>query len=321
MSDDLLHFMPATSWRLTLGIAAVLSIASLIAHLLRLRLAARKPHPTIDNLNSRIKAWWMIALSVGIAFLGGKTGIILLFALASLAAWREYLPPAATTESGSAWQRIALPLLLVTTQYGLVWHARFPLFSLLLPIGALIVLLSSRLYRRHSPQFFATTRRVLSALLITVYGISHVPALLHLSTDVDPYRGAYMLLFLLLVVQLGDVLQYLWGKLAGRQPIAPTISPGKTVEGTIGGIASAALLGGALAGLTPFGPLEAMLVSLLLSLLGFAGGLMMSAEKRRRGIKDWGNLLPGHGGMLDRLDSLFLSAPFFYWLLRYGWVD
>ncbi|HMW17405.1 MAG TPA: phosphatidate cytidylyltransferase [Accumulibacter sp.] len=326
MSAELLRLMPATGWWLTLGIATVLCVASLIGWGLRRRLAGQ-PNPTIDNLNQRIQAWWLIAGGVGVAFLGGKSGITLLFALASLAAWREYLSSAAmamgaeSTPSPTASRWPILGTLLVGTQYGLVWYDAQTLFSLLIPTSALTAALVLRLWRQRSPECLAESRRVLGASLVTVYGVSHVPALLNLSTATDPQRGAYLLLFLLLVVQLGDVLQYLWGKLAGRRPIAPTISPGKTVEGTIGGIASAGLLGGVLSGLTPFGPLTATLLALLLSLLGFVGGLLMSAEKRRRGLKDWGKLLPGHGGMLDRIDSLFLSAPFFCLLLRDGGID
>ena len=128
-------------------------------------------------------------------------------------------------------------------------------------------------------------------------------------------------LFLLLVTQASDVLQYAWGKLLGRRPIAPRLSPSKTLEGTLGGLLSAVALGAALAPLTPFSPAGAAGVSLLLTLLGFAGGLSLSAIKRRRGIKDWGTLIPGHGGLLDRLDSLYLSAPAFYYLLRFGGIS
>ena len=71
--------------------------------------------------------------------------------------------------------------------------------------------------------------------------------------------------------------------------------------------------------ITPFTAAEAALISLALTLLAFLGGLALSAHKRRRGIKDWGTLIPGHGGMLDRVDSLFLSAPVFLQIVRIGW--
>jgi phosphatidate cytidylyltransferase len=153
-----------------------------------------------------------------------------------------------------------------------------------------------------------------------VYCISHVPALLAL--DIPGYTNCNMLLviFLILIVQSSDVLQYVWGKLFGRHKIAPNLSPSKTVEGFIGGVASSTLLGGALFWLTPFNPWQSALMALAITLMGFFGGLVMSAIKRDRGVKDWGNMIEGHGGMLDRLDSVCFSAPIFFHLIRFFFV-
>jgi phosphatidate cytidylyltransferase len=150
--------------------------------------------------------------------------------------------------------------------------------------------------------------------------ISHVPALLTLDIPVYESRNAFLIVFLILVVQSSDVLQYVWGKLAGRHKIAPQLSPSKTVEGFVGGIASASALGAALWWITPFSPLAAGLASLAITLMGFLGGLVMSAIKRDRGIKDWGTLIEGHGGMLDRVDSVCFSAPVFFHLVRYWYA-
>jgi len=146
-----------------------------------------------------------------------------------------------------------------------------------------------------------------------------VPALLTLEIPGYEGRNAFLVIFLVLVVQSCDVLQYLWGKLAGRRQIAPRLSPSKTVEGMVGGVLSATALGAILAPITPFSLAEAAILSLAITLLGFAGGLVMSAWKRRRGIKDWGTMIRGHGGMLDRLDSICLSAPVFLHIVRIGW--
>lgn len=117
--------------------------------------------------------------------------------------------------------------------------------------------------------------------------------------------------------QSSDVLQYVFGKLIGRRKIAPEISPSKTLEGFAGGVATATLLGAGLWRLTPFNPWQAAGMALTIALMGFFGGLVMSAIKRDQGVKDWGHLIPGHGGMLDRLDSLAFSAPIFFHLTRY----
>jgi phosphatidate cytidylyltransferase len=132
-----------------------------------------------------------------------------------------------------------------------------------------------------------------------------------------PAKTRKLLLYLILVVQMSDVLQYLWGKLAGRHPIALTVSPNKTVEGFVGGVLSATALGSALWAMTPFRPWQAAVISLIITLMGFAGGLTMSAIKRDRGLKDFGTTLPGHGGILDRIDSLCFAAPIFFHLTRY----
>jgi phosphatidate cytidylyltransferase len=115
-------------------------------------------------------------------------------------------------------------------------------------------------------------------------------------------------------------LQYTAGKLWGRRPIAPTLSPGKTLEGTVLGIAGATVIGTALYPLTPFTVLQAAGLSLVIAVMGFCGGLVMSAIKRDRGVKDWGATIPGHGGILDRIDSVVFSAPVFFHLTRFGWT-
>lgn len=163
-----------------------------------------------------------------------------------------------------------------------------------------------------------TARTWLTGLTICVVCVAFMPALLMLDIPGYSGRNALLLAYLILVTQSSDVLQYIWGKLCGRHPIAPGISPAKTVEGFVGGVASATLLGASLWWITPFAAAEAALVSLLLTLLGFTGGLILSAQKRMRGIKDWGNLIRGHGGVLDRIDSLWLPAPLFYAYVRYA---
>jgi phosphatidate cytidylyltransferase len=130
-------------------------------------------------------------------------------------------------------------------------------------------------------------------------------------------QNARLLFFFVLVVQLNDVLQYAWGKWLGRRIIAPAISSSKTWEGFLGGVASATLIGTAFWWATPFQPWEAAGLSLVTSAMGFAGGMTMSAIKRDRGVKDYGTLVVGHGGVLDRIDSICFAAPVFYHLTRY----
>jgi len=169
------------------------------------------------------------------------------------------------------------------------------------------------------PNFMQRTATLQWGLMICVFCISHMPALLTLRIPDYEERNAFLLVFLILIVQSSDVLQYVWGKLFGRTKIAPQVSPSKTVEGFLGGVACATVLGAALWWITPFTPLQAAAISLAIALMGFLGGLVMSAIKRDRGVKDWGAMIEGHGGMLDRLDSVCFSAPIFFHIVRYWW--
>jgi phosphatidate cytidylyltransferase len=309
----------ADAWRLVVGVTTVLLLASVIGRIVKITVAGRQAHAVIDNLNTRIHSWWVMAILVGAALLAGRAAVTLLFGLASLAALREFV---ASDKPGGSPRAILLVRFLVVLplQYLLVWTGSYPLYSTFIPLALIGLAPVLGLVSGDLRGFLASTRTLQAGLLICVFSVSHIPALLTLRIGgQDAGRNAYLLVFLLLVVQASDVLQYLWGKLAGRHPIAPKLSSAKTVEGTVGGILSACALGSGLASITPFTLVEAALISLLITLLGFFGGLAMSALKRHRGIKDWGTLIPGHGGMLDRLDSLWLSAPAFFYLLLYGW--
>jgi phosphatidate cytidylyltransferase len=148
-----------------------------------------------------------------------------------------------------------------------------------------------------------------------VYCLSHAPALLWLTPDRD--QNVRLLFFFILMTQLGDVLQFAFGKLWGRRVIAPAISPNRTWEGMAGGVGSATLVGAALYWATPFDPLQAAVMTLVITLSGFAGGMTMSAIKRDRGVRDYGTLVEGHGGVLDRIDAICFAAPVFYHISRH----
>lgn len=311
--------LDADDWRLAVAVASLLLAASLAGQLLRIFVAGNAPHALIDNLNRRIASWWVIVTLVGLALLAGRSAVTLLFALVSLAALREFLAGDAAANCPRALV-VASFALIVPLQYLLIWADHPWLYSALIPLLVFVGRPLLGLLSGDCGAFLGATRTLCGGLLACVFGLSHIPALLTLPAGDDPGAAARRMIFLLLVVQVSDVLQYVWGKLAGRHPIAPRLSPSKTVEGTLGGIVSAVALGAGMSWLTSLTPLATGLISLLLTLLGFTGGLAMSAAKRRRGIKDWSRLIPGHGGMLDRVDSLILSAPAFYYLLRGGWV-
>ncbi|HBQ35863.1 MAG TPA: phosphatidate cytidylyltransferase [Rhodobacteraceae bacterium] len=300
------------------GLAAVLIIASLIGFVLARRQPADSDSNVIENLNARIKAWWVMIAVIGLAFVWGRHGVILLFGYLSFAGLREFIALTNTKRADhlvlAAAFYIVLPL-----QYFFIWIDWYGMFSIFIPVYAYLLLPIVAVLRGEVKNFLIRVAEVQWALMITVYCVSYVPALL--SLDIVGYEGQNILLiaFLVLVVQSSDVLQYVWGKLVGKVKIAPRLSPSKTVEGFAGGVLSATLVGACLWWMTPFGFFQAGLLALVISLMGFFGGLVMSAIKRDRGIKDWGNTIAGHGGFIDRLDSVIFSAPIFFHIVRFYW--
>lgn len=313
--------MTATEQTLALfgGVAAVLIVASIVGFLLDRRFAAEGPNPTIDNLNSRIRAWWVMVALLGAAFAFGKAGVIVLFALASLAALREFITLTPTRRGDHMALAVAF-FVVLPLQYYLVWIDWYGLYSVFIPVYVFLLLAALAALRQDTKDFMARVAETQWGLMISVFALSHVPALLGLT--IPGYEGRNLLLigFLVLVVQSSDVLQYVWGKLLGRHKIAPELSPSKTVEGFLGGVASATVLGALLWWITPFSAWQAAAMALMINLMGFFGGLVMSAIKRDRGVKDWGWMIEGHGGVLDRLDSVIFAAPIFFHTIRYFWT-
>jgi phosphatidate cytidylyltransferase len=301
------------------AVAAVLVAASLVDFAIERRYAGAAPPPAIANLNARVRAWWVMVALLGAAFALGKTGVIVLFALASFFGLREFLT-LTTTRRGDHWALLAAFFVVLPVQYYLVSIEWYGLYSIFIPVYVFLLLPVVAALRGEVTQFMARVAELQWGLMIAVYCLSYVPALLTL--PIPGFAGKKLLLvaFLVLVVQASDVLQYVWGKLLGRHPIAPRLSPSKTVEGFLGGVLSATLIGAALWWLTPFAPAQAALMALVITLMGFCGGLVMSALKRDRGVKDWGWMIAGHGGMLDRLDSVVFAAPVFFHLTRYWWA-
>jgi phosphatidate cytidylyltransferase len=301
------------------GIAGVLVIASTIGVMLQRREATTGRNAVIENLNSRIKTWWAILLAFWLAFWLGDAGAIALFGLASFASLREFLTLTPTRRADHLVLAIAF-FVVLPFQYHLIWIKWYELFLTFIPVYAFLLLPIVAALRGDTAAFMPRVAEVQWGLMICVFCLSHVPALLTL--DIPGYEGRNLLLigFVIIVVQFNDVLQYVWGKLIGRRKIAPQVSPSKTVEGLVGGVLSATLVGMALWWITPFSLWQAGAIAFVINLMGFFGGLVMSAIKRDRGVKDWGQTLKGHGGILDRLDSVVFAAPIFFHLTRYWWA-
>jgi phosphatidate cytidylyltransferase len=287
------------------------------------RILARRQGPgesaTVSNLNQRIAAWWVMVLLTGLAFLFGKIGVLVLYAVASFTALREFVT-LIDTRRGDHYALVAAFFVVLPVQYWLIGIEWYGLYSIFIPVYAFLLLPIIAAFRSDTIRFMERVAEVQWGLMIAVFCVSHVPALLTLEIPGYDARNLLLIAFLVVVVQASDVLQYVWGSLFGKHKIAPRLSPSKTWEGFVGGVGSATLIGAALWWITPFTPAEAAMMALVSTLMGFSGGLVMSAIKRDRGVKDWGQLIQGHGGMLDRVDSVIFAAPIFFHLTRYFWA-
>lgn len=300
------------------GVFALLLVASSIGFILSRRVTSEGGIATVANLNQRIKAWWLMIAIFAVAFVFGKGVTVVLFALTSFFVLREFLSITPTrAEDHTA--TIAAFYLFIPLQYWLIYSDWQSLFSILIPVWGFLLLPLLAVLKGETADFLTRSAKIQWALMLGVYCISHAPALLLL--DIPGYTDNFLLLFFLItVVQLSDVLQYVFGKLFGKHKVAPRVSPAKTWEGLIGGGISAAAIGAALFWITPFAPWEAALLALTIVLAGFAGGLVLSAVKRSLGAKDWGTMIEGHGGALDRMDSVSFAAPVFFHLVNYFFV-
>ncbi len=311
---------------LALGAGVVLVVATLIVLLVSWRLPKG---PLTENLRQRTWAWWIMIAVLVAGLVVGETATILIFAALSFVGLREML----RLVPDQRHDRVLLALLygVAALHYFFVWRHWYGTYSIFIPVYALLLLPAVSALRGRIVGFREHSASVQWTLMLSVYAISYVPALLQLPISMKFGReyaegsevglggpeGAALMLFLVIVVQGSDVLQYVWGKTLGRHPIAPTVSPNKTWEGFVGGVLSATVLGALLHWATPFSLWQAAAISLLSCTMGFLGGLVMSAIKRDAGIKDFGALIQGHGGVMDRLDSLAFAAPVFFHLTRF----
>lgn len=303
---------------LTLSAMAVLSLLSLIGEGLRARVGPGRHDPRVETFITRVHSWWGMVVLFALALLAGRTGVLLLFAFAAFAALREFI----TYSSKARGDHIALALaffVVLPVQFVLVGAALPGLFGIFVPVYAFLLLPVVSVLRNDAHRFLMRVAETQWGLMICVYCISHVPALLTLDLPMEAGRAVLLIAFLIVVVQVGDLMDFILGRAFGRHRIAPALSA-KTWEGAALGIGCAAALGGAIHWITPFGPAGAIAMAAVASATGMCGNLVLSAIKRDRGLRDWSHLIPGHGGLLDQLDSVIFAAPIFYHLTRSFWA-
>ena len=309
-------FHDATLMWLFGAVLCALIIFNSAGSILKNRRRRETVRSTIDTLNARIRAWWKMCIIFGLSILLGRIGALVVFAAISFLAMREYMT-LVPTRRGDHRTLFWSFFVIMPLQYYLVGAQRYGLFSIMIPVLAFIFVPTSIAIAGDTSNFLERSAKIQFGLMVCVYCLSHAPALLLLNIPGFAGHNARLLLYLGFVDQMSDLLQYVWDKLIGKHKIAWRVSPNKTWEGFAGGVVSATGIGAALWWATPFTPLQSAGMSFMICLLGFAGSLVISALKRDIGIKDFGLVIEGQGGILDHVDSLCFAAPIFFHLVRY----
>ncbi|QQG35786.1 MAG: phosphatidate cytidylyltransferase [Micavibrio aeruginosavorus] len=295
------------------GIYGLLVVAALVV----CGLCKSYPERNYSELIDRTRTWAVIITMVAIVTVMGTGAAVLFFGFISFLAFKEFLSIIPTRQSDR--RVLFFAYLVIPIQYWFVYDVWYGMFSIFIPVYAFVVLAFLHLLTGETKGFIKAAGTLQWGLALTVYNLSHIAYLLVLPLK-DPVvaGGAGLMLFMLFLTQFNDVAQYVWGKMAGRRRIIPSVSPNKTWEGFIGGVITTTLMAGFLASyLTPFSMIHGFVAGAVIAILGFIGDITVSAVKRDLGIKDSGKSLPGHGGYLDRLDSLTLVAPVFLHFTRY----
>lgn len=301
-----------------LGIFGTLVLASVVTRVLR----TIRPQANWQEIATRVRTWWLMAGVFVFAIVINRTISIVFFALMSFLALREFFSLVPTREADKRvifWAYLAIPL-----QFFWVYSEWYGMFIIFIPVYMFLLLPMRMVAVGDTDGFIRAAGTLHWGLMTMVFSISHAAFLLVLRFKDDPVAtpGPGFVLLLVILTELNDVFQFIWGKSLGRHKIVPSVSPNKTWEGFLGGVATTILLAGFLGPfLTPLNVRQSLLGGLIIGVAGFVGDVCISAMKRDLHVKDSGTLLPGHGGMLDRIDSLTYTAPLFfhyvYWLFLF----
>ncbi|WP_144394134.1 phosphatidate cytidylyltransferase [Pleionea sediminis] len=298
-------------------ILGLLIVATIISYILR----KKNSEHDYTELKQRINSWWVMVAMFAFALLSGVTASIIFFGFISFLALKEYfsiIPTRKVDRRVLFWAYLSIPLQFYWASIG--WYGMFIIF---IPVYMLLFIPFRLVLLGETKHFLRAAGSIHWGLMITVFSISHLAFLTILpateaNANTTSFSGPGLILFTVLLTQLNDVAQYLWGKSLGKRAIVPHISPNKTWEGFLGGVFTTALLGTLVAPfLTPLEAWYGFLAGAIIGIAGFIGDITVSALKRELDIKDTSAMIPGHGGILDRLDSLTFTAPLFFHFVRY----
>ena len=300
------------SWSL-LGLFGILIIATTIVQTLK----KAQPHKDHKELVQRVNSWWLMVIVFTIAMTVSRSISIVFFAFISFLALKEFLSIIPTRRADRRvlfWAYLSIPF-----QYYWVHTGWYGMFIIFIPVYMFLLMPMRMVTIGETKHFLRAAATLHWGLMTMVFSLSHIAFLLVLpATDSFSVGGVGLVLFLVFLTQFNDVSQYVWGKMLGKHKIIPKVSPNKTWQGFVGGVVTTSVLAMLLSGiLTPLSIDKAVMAGLIISIGGFIGDVTISALKRDIGVKDSGSLLPGHGGILDRIDSLTYTAPLFFHFVYY----
>jgi phosphatidate cytidylyltransferase len=291
-------------------IYGVLVAASLIVWAVGHRL----PEDASRELKQRVTSWWWMITIFTFAIVTTRVVSTVFLGFVSFLALKEYLsliPTRRVDRKILLWAYFAIPV-----QFYLAHQGRFGLFMTFIPVWMFLFMPARLTIAGNTDGFLRAIGMLSWGLMITVFSLSHTALLL--AFGLAHGYGAGPLLFLVAMTQFNDVAQFTSGKLFGRHKILPAVSPKKTWEGFVGGlIATSAVAAVAGPYLTPMPLAWSAGAGAMIAVAGFLGDVTISSFKRDLHVKDASNLIPGHGGILDRVDSLIYAAPVFFHFLNY----
>ena len=301
-----------------------LAIAGIVIFLLSIRehpegAVGDERRQLLARADGVLRSSWAMAIVFWIGWLAGDTVATVLFALVSFFALREFLT-LSPTRRGDHRSLVLAFFAVLPLQYVLVGTEHFDMFTVFIPVYVFLAIPVVSALANDPQRFLERNAKLQWGIMVCIYGMSHVPALLLLDFRSFSGKNAFLVIFLVLVVQVCMVVQYFAARRLKRAPIAPAISNSFNWPAWWVGVVSGATLGGLIAGVTPFAPGQAFALAFLACVAGSLGHLVMKAIKRDRGIPSWGLegvSVTGTGGLLDRVDALCFAAPVFFHSVRW----
>ncbi len=303
---------------LVFGMLALVSLAVLVMSL-RDRNEDDSRTGQIREYSGLLKTSWGMVTVFWIAWALGETIATLLFGLVAFFALREFIT-LSPTRQGDHRSLVLAFFVVLPVQFALVITRYFDLVTVFIPVYVFLAIPVVSALANDPQRFLERTAKLQWGIMVCVYGMSHVPALLLLKFPDYQGKNAFLVFFLVFVVQSCMVVQHLVGKKLRRLPSAPEVSQSFNWPSWLIAVTLASLMGGLLAGLTPFKPAQAVAMALIACVSGSLGHLVMKALKRDRGVTNWGSQgksVTGASGLLDRVDALCFAAPVFFHSVRW----